>query len=305
MLKNNLLYLLTTLVLAVDADEKLLGQDPNLEIKSAENPQQLGVNVPSIPSPYLSFLIIGNWGNPRNVGSLTKIAEQMNNVASKSNPTAVITTGNNFYGPLNGLDDPLWRTSWTNVFTGRVGTLPFWASMGNNEWSGIDYRTELNYMQKSPRWVLPDIQYERIVTKNGLKVAIVVVDTSLLYYDYVGDSPAMAANFQKAQLTQQDQGVLKKLKWIDDTLSKHQDKDYLVVVGHHFLKTCAYTNVTNMNNLNALFQKWKISAYVFGHNSALQSVQDSGIAYIQVASTGDIQPICKGSNGWTKGNAKI
>jgi acid phosphatase len=109
----------------------------------------------------------------------------------------------------------------------------------------------------------------------------------------------MARNFADAGYSMENKTIEKQLVKIENMLKAHDDKDYVFVIGHHYISTCP-TNDSNhaFNFLNDIFIKHRISAYIFGHHHSLQSVQKDGIIYIQSGSGGQNHGLCKGMDGW-------
>jgi acid phosphatase len=50
--------------------------------------------------------------------------------------------------------------------------------------------------------------------------------------------------------------------------------------------------------VKSLFEKYQITAYLFGHHHAMQYTKWNGIHYIQVGSTGKTESVCENSVGW-------
>ncbi|KAJ2988029.1 hypothetical protein HDV02_005841, partial [Globomyces sp. JEL0801] len=57
-------------------------------------------------------------------------------------------------------------------------------------------------------------------------------------------------------------------------------------------------NNAGMLKLDSLLQKYRVSAYVFGHRHALQSTKAGSTLYIQSGSGGFQDGVCGGNRGW-------
>ena len=223
----------------------------------------------------------------------------MNLIAQATDPIAIITTGDNFYPSVSGPEDPKFDRLWLEIFTERTGILPWWVTMGNHEWFD-DYQAEIEYFHRNSRFYMPDFFYDlTVVTDSDLELGFIFLDTSLLWYSYKGENDQMAANFKKAGYSSENKSIEKQLELVEKMLLDHDDKDYVFVIGHHYINTCP-NNVTNeaFNSLNEMFIQHEITAYVFGHHHSLQSVQKDGIVFIQSGAGGQNEGLCEGIEGW-------
>jgi tartrate-resistant acid phosphatase type 5 len=86
---------------------------------------------------------------------------------------------------------------------------------------------------------MPTFFHVKVYTLGSFSVAFVFVDTNLFNYGYTGDKsePVMLKNFQRNGWVAKNNAIELQLNWIQKTLEKHADKDYLFVVGHHNLGT--------------------------------------------------------------------
>jgi tartrate-resistant acid phosphatase type 5 len=199
----------------------------------------------SVGSDTLSFLVLGDWGEPTAIPSEKQVARQMNNVADKYNSRFVISVGDNFYkeGITTARDDK-WNTLWMDVYTDTIGVLPWFgrlvltiAVLGNHDWYGSP-SGQIAYSRQNPRWVMPDYFYDNVVSFGSRTAAFVYIDTNLINYGYSGESdrPTLNRNFADMGWTAGSNVINEQLALIDAKLAEHADKDYIFIVGHHVLR---------------------------------------------------------------------
>lgn len=60
-------------------------------------------------------------------------AAAMNNVVSAKGAAFVVTTGDNFYDDgVYSVTDNKWSQLWLDIYTGALGTLDWWVTLGND-----------------------------------------------------------------------------------------------------------------------------------------------------------------------------
>ncbi|RKO91073.1 Metallo-dependent phosphatase-like protein, partial [Blyttiomyces helicus] len=213
----------------------------------------------------------------------------------------LLNLGDNFYARANLKDDyegvlstsdPKWDLLWSEIYTGHLAKIPWWSVAGNHDWYGSpDAEVEKTGMDGN-NWVLPDFFWDKTVKIGKKSLAFVFIDTDLLYYQYAGltDKVELYANFKAHGWTPENHTIETQLAHIESLLKKHDDKEYLMVIGHHPLVTCAAQ--ANMTDLEALFDKYKPTAYAFGHQHSLAFARSGSTAYIQSGSGGKQEDVC-------------
>lgn len=85
---------------------------------------------------YLSFIVIGDWGEPKNVDNEIKNAIAMNEVARSRHTSFIVAVGDNFYqAGVTGPTDPKFQEVWESVYTGsEIQSLQWYVVMGNHDW---------------------------------------------------------------------------------------------------------------------------------------------------------------------------
>ncbi|KAJ3088086.1 Tartrate-resistant acid phosphatase type 5 [Quaeritorhiza haematococci] len=241
----------------------------------------------------LEFLIIGDWGNPNGVGQ-HQVAQGMEQLAARTSPQFIISTGNNYlsgdrfsYDGVNSLNDPKWSILWKQTYRGALTQLPWWVTSGPRDWSGKP-KVLTEYSKIDPRWTYPNFFWETVIRlpagvrgPNGQlqEAAFIFIDTNLVHYGYEPTQERrMAANFVNQNWTPQRRALEDQINWIDSTLEKHKDKPFVFVVGHHPVAMCRHSG--NMTRLYEIFQKHRITAYLYGHVRTLQNGKVENTLYV-------------------------
>jgi len=219
----------------------------------------------------LSFMVIGDWG--RNGDFLQReTAVALNNVVPKVGGSFVISTGDNFYeSGVASIDDPLWMSSFENIYTGGYLLSDWYPVLGNHDYKG-SVQAQIDYSKKSRRWVMPAKWYsfEKKLPKSDEKVCFIFLDTNPYEKEhYSSDS-------YKHKMIPQD--TIDQKIWLDSVLTNTKAK-WKIVVGHHPL----YTGGMRKENfpsvrysLHDIFVKHKVDAYFAGHEHDLQVLKPEG-----------------------------
>ena len=190
----------------------------NVEIKNLQ-----------IPEDALSFFVLGDWG--RNVDfNQQQVADRMAETAYKVEPEFFISTGDNFYSNgVASVNDPMWQTSFENVY--YHGTLfEYWyVVLGNHDYRG-NPQAEIDYTGVSQRWKMPSRYYsfeQELEDESGEQALFVFIDTSPFEKEYHQEE-------KYKNVVGQDTTTQKI--WLEQTLSKSNAK-WKIVIGHHPLYT--------------------------------------------------------------------
>ncbi|KAJ3088085.1 Tartrate-resistant acid phosphatase type 5 [Quaeritorhiza haematococci] len=246
----------------------------------------------------LDFLIIGDWGIPDGETHI-QVARAMEQVASYSDPQFLVSVGDNYYeskkikelnyGGVQDVNDPKWDLVWKQVFTGKISQVPWYIVQGNHDWRSNPL-AQVEYSQKDAHWVHPSFFWEKVVTlppilslpSQSQEAAFIFIDTQLLAYGYEPSEeqePNMAANFRKLGWLPERRTLETQLAWIESALERHKDKPYIFVVGHHPLVACKSEG--QMDRLLPILMKYSVTAYIFGHDHALQHVRIENTFFVK------------------------
>ncbi|KAJ3121055.1 Tartrate-resistant acid phosphatase type 5 [Physocladia obscura] len=228
------------------------------------------------------FLLIGDWGDDQNIEHVKKVADAMNIQATARNSSAVIALGDNFYAGgrydyegVKAIDDVKFETLWADIYNGSaIESLPWYVVLGNHDWYTNDSNT-FEMLYDSSKWQIPDFFYTKrfqIQTSTSLfNASFIFIETDLLFYGYQQGSEAIPANFAKLGWSAANATVEKQLAWIDRALAEANNDQYVFLLGHHPTFTCVSHVLESVNMLSVLelVNKWKISAFVNGHQHSL------------------------------------
>ncbi|KAJ3069719.1 hypothetical protein HDU99_002852, partial [Rhizoclosmatium hyalinum] len=154
-----------------------------------------------LPGPAFDALIVGDWGTDNS--DQTAVAAQMNIWAAKTQPSAIINLGDNFYQgqasyeAVQAVNDPKFASYWKNVYNGdSIKSLPWWSVLGNHDWYTVNSQIyELEYQDLN--WILPDFFYtKRVQIDTGVYATFLFIETDFLAYNAGGSKNAMDQNFQ-------------------------------------------------------------------------------------------------------------
>ncbi|XP_048576808.1 tartrate-resistant acid phosphatase type 5 [Nematostella vectensis] len=218
----------------------------------------------------LSFLAVGDTGgipfSPFFTPTERRVATVMGKVAEEVDARFVLGLGDNFYfSGVRNARDPRFRLSFEDVFSAPALHRATWCMIaGNHDYQG-NVSAQIAYTQKSRRWYFPNFYYTFVGTipKSRSTVQVVMIDTMLLCFK---KTPKSSSHW----------------KWIKRTLKK-SSANYLIVAGHHPVFSVGPHGSTKClrSRLAPLLRKYKVSAYLSGHDHNLQHIKatDSTVHY--------------------------
>ncbi|MGN6645419.1 MAG: purple acid phosphatase family protein [Cytophaga sp.] len=217
-----------------------------------------------------NFFVIGDWGRCGDFNQ-RKVAEQMSKYVDVFDPEFFISTGDNFYdNGVASIDDPLWMSSFENVYTGSNLQRNWFSILGNHDYKG-NPQAQIDYSQKSRRWNMPARYYtftEEIDDTTSIR--FIFIDTNPFVQKYHKEKEAYA------DLAMQD--TTKQLKWLDEVLASSTEK-WKIVIGHHPAYSTGDKHGDTKEIIRILtprMQKHGIQMYLAGHEHDLQHQQPAG-----------------------------
>lgn len=228
----------------------------------------------------LRFIVVGDWGRDGQ-GYQQEVADWMGIAADQTKAGFVVSTGDNIYPRgVASVDDPQWMFSFENIYRCHSLNIPWYSSLGNHDYAG-NVQAQIDYSQKSRRWVLP-ARYYTFVKNN---VRFVVLDT-----------PPLVKNYYKStkypDLAQQDS--TQQLQWMDSVLTESEE-DWKVVIGHHPVYTTGPREHRQevSPTVQALLEKHKVQAYFAGHEHSLQHnyIAKAPVHYFVSGAGGEYTPV--------------
>lgn len=231
----------------------------------------------------LNFLVLADWGGDENSPYTTPdevyVAKQMGIIGSTINAQFVLALGDNFYSHgVQNADDPRFQETFENVFTADSLQVPWYVVAGNHDWYG-NVSGEIAYSKKSERWNFPKNFYRLNFAIPGTNDSIVflMLDTVILAgnsYDQLDIQPSGPEDLSAAKI---------QWAWIESELKATAKEKYVILTGHYPVWSIAEHGPTNVlvGLLRPLLEKYKVSAYLCGHDHNLQHIreQNSTVEY--------------------------
>lgn len=219
----------------------------------------------------ISFLAIGDFGRH---GHFTQkdVARDMGSVAEILDLNFTVSVGDNFYPTgVQSTQDYQWISSFENIYTHHLLHEPWYVALGNHDYEG-NMQAQIDYSQVSRRWEMPAPYFEKIIKidkENSLQ--LLIIDTNPYVESYFGNDEKFP------QLSAQD--TQKQMEWLEERLNDKNPKiKWRIVVGHHPLysggKRKTNKDTYQIRDLFVpVFQKYKIDAYICGHEHDLQIIK--------------------------------
>jgi tartrate-resistant acid phosphatase type 5 len=228
----------------------------------------------------LNFLVMGDWG--RNGEDHQKpVAEQMGKSAATLGVDFIISTGDNFYpsGVISEFD-PLWKYSFEDIYTAFSLQWDWYPVLGNHDYKS-NPDAQVAYTKISRRWKMPARYYEKRFAINGdttNQVLIAFIDTNPLIREFYSNAE-YGPNVRSQDTTAQK-------KWLDQVLSNPSPNiKWKIVVGHHPMYTGSdkrrnsYDTRATRGSLKSILEKYKVYAYIAGHDHSLQHIVPAGVTH--------------------------
>jgi len=208
----------------------------------------------------------------------------MNTVASRIKPHFIVSTGDNFYNyGLVSTDDPLFDTSFKNIYTGNaLKNIPWHVVLGNHDYGDWDdecmapctrsplYQLSVELMQRDERW-----HCERSFTLDfpDVKLQLFFMDTSPFIAKYQNQT---WSSYAGGILQQSAEAQSKELEVYLASSPKDTAK---IVIGHHppYSNGDHGDNPEIINALVGIFSKYDVLAFISGHDHNLEHIYRNGL----------------------------
>ncbi len=248
-----------------------------------------------VPAKALNFIAMGDWG--RNGEYQQKeVAQQMGITAKQIEASFIIATGDNFYpSGVASTQDYAWIASYENMYTAHSLQTDWYVVLGNHDYKG-NIQAEIDYSKISRRWHMPAAYYSKKIVineDNGPAVLLLVcLDTSPFISQYY------TSDDHKESIIKQDTAAQRK--WLEGVLADPDPNiKWRIVAGHHPLytggKRIKSPDTYEMNNkFKPIFDKYKVDAYICGHEHNLQYIKPEGNTHYFVTGAGsETTPVIK------------
>lgn len=241
----------------------------------------------------LHFLVIGDWGRHGEDGQ-SGTAGRLAAAARKLEPEFLISTGDNFYpNGVASIDDPAWRASFEDIYSDHALHADWYVVLGNHDYRG-NPQAELDYSKRSRRWQMPARYFTRTFEAgedSGVQVQFFFIDTSPFIKDYQAQPEKYAVA---------DQDPVAQLRWLEAELAKSTAR-WKIVVGHHPVYTVGQRKKAAgggiqkelESTLVPLFEKYRVQAYLAGHEHDLQVIRRPGgtVTYLVSGAGSETRPL--------------
>jgi hypothetical protein len=218
----------------------------------------------SPPTPgTLNLLCFGDWGTGANERQRAVAhALQTYARANRLTPDALLLLGDNFYGPLSGVDSPRWTAEFENMYPSRAFPGPCYAVLGNHDYDDQPGGAEIQlaYARRpGTRWKMPSPWYRVDLPAKDPLVTLLCLDTHFNKLD-PGEIRAQQA-------------------WLTAQLAAPRQSQWLLVCGHHPVVTTGghHHEDPRLAPWKTLFHQQGVDAYVCGHEHDLQHLRVEGV----------------------------
>ncbi len=235
-----------------------------------------GNNIPDLTyiEDSFSFVVLGDFGR---VGDYYQkdVAREMGYATIALEAEFIVSVGDNFYpNGVQSTQDYHWISSFENIYTDPSLYTDWYVALGNHDYRG-NVQAQIDYSDISRRWNMLARYYSKTFElEDGEKLLLVVMDTNPYIDGYHKDPEKYP--------TLREQDTLAQTKWLEQTLNTN-DKSvkWKIVVGHHPL----YSGGKRKNSKDTilfekkfadLFDKYKVDAYICGHEHDLQIIKPKG-----------------------------
>jgi len=232
----------------------------------------------------LRFMVFGDWG--RNGEDKQKeVATEMGIVAKKFKPEFIVSTGDNFYpNGVQSTRDHNWLASFEDIYTAQSLQSDWFVVLGNHDYRG-EPQAEIDYSQVDRKWHMPARYYSKLIfidEDSTEGVLLVFIDTT----------PFLSESYQGDQHHVTGQDTAMQRIWLEKTLSEtHANIKWKLVFGHHPVYTGggrmkAKETVEMKNLFKPIFEKYRVNAYICGHDHNLQYIKPPGYTNYFVSGAG-------------------
>jgi hypothetical protein len=192
-------------------------------------------------------------------------------------PREMLLLGDNFYSPAKdgfSVDSERWRTTFEDVYPASSFAMPCWAILGNHDYhdNAGGEKIQIEYARaKKTRWNMPAKWYRLELGPDESKpwATVLALDSNLPQVSS-GTSTKPRASLTEEESKQQ-------FAWMESELQKPR-APITIVLGHHPLYSNGDHGDTEalVQEWEPLFEKYKVHAYLCGHDHDMQHLEFEG-----------------------------
>lgn len=218
------------------------------------------------------MMMVGDWGADGDITNQRQVASAMQSVAAKHSLDlkALLLLGDNFYGPLSGVNSPRFQVQFEKMYPASTFNCPAYAIPGNHDYEVspvAKYPLELQYAQNSgTRWTMPSQWYSFMFPLDNPVMKIVALDSNV-------PLPTTGGFY-----TMTPQQYADQLIFLEAELAAPRTVPFLVVIGHHPVYSDGPhgDHPVLVRDWDPLFRKYGVHLYIAGHDHDLQHLEFAG-----------------------------
>ncbi len=209
---------------------------------------------------YLQFIAVGDAGTGR--AGQRDVAEGMGRKAAEDPVSFVLFLGDNFYASgVSSVTDEQWESKFEKMYSHTSLQVPFYAVLGNHDYyTNPQAQVEYTSVSASKRWKMPARYYA---------FAQPIDDSTSVQFFGLDTTPLDAERVEEIEEGQTIETIdyRAQLKWFEEQLQTSNTR-WKIVLGHHALYSGGShgDNKGMINLLEPLFLKYKVDAYLAGHD---------------------------------------
>lgn len=226
------------------------------------------------------FLMVGDWGWSRPEDGQKQVAAAMAAYARRNalQTQALFMLGDSWYGNLDGgVDSPRWQTGFENMYPASAFPGPVYSIMGNHDYQHMPLnvnklQAELAYARRGhSRWTQPALWYTLDIADSAKKplLHIIALDSNV---------PHKSDKVDPVDFTLTPAQYSEQLAWFEAELAQPTKAPFRIVMGHHpvFSNGKHGDTPTLVRDWEPLLRKYKVHAYLAGHDHDLQHIEYEG-----------------------------
>jgi tartrate-resistant acid phosphatase type 5 len=225
----------------------------------------------------LHFMVVGDTGSGLEQQKL--VAEAMAKHAAKTQGTNpvnfVLMVGDNFYNDgVRSAEDPQWQDKFEKMYDVTRLPGPFFAVLGNHDWKSDRPDVEIDYAQAhaGTRWQMDGHYYKREIPAAGSDTnAPPFADFFFIDTEAWNKASPHVAKYADKHLGDQ------QMAWLEQQLKESRARWKFVAAHHPLYSNGAHGHEKQILELRArlgpLFKRWKVDAFITGHDHDLQRIE--------------------------------